>query len=63
MYGKPFFEGMKEILNQAQRQRVAAKGVPIHWHFAEREVADLARKLFENEGFKNVKVFHTPVQQ
>jgi len=63
MYGKPFFEGLKEMLNQAQRQRVAAKGVPIHWHFAEREVADLARKLFESEGFKNVKVFHTPVQQ
>jgi hypothetical protein len=63
MYGKPFFEGMKEMLNQAQRQRVVAKGVPIHWHFAEREVADLARKLFEREGFKNVKVFYTPVQQ
>jgi len=60
MHGKPWFEGIEEMLDQAQRQFEAAKGVPIEWHFAEREVADLMRKLFKGEEFSEIKVIHTP---
>ena len=60
MHGKPWFEGIEEMLDQAQRQFEAAKGVPIEWHFAEREVANLMRKLFKGEEFSEIKVIHTP---
>jgi hypothetical protein len=62
MYGKPFFEGIDELLKQAIRQRKVSNGLPIHWHFAEREVADLARKLFKERGYTDIQVFYTPVQ-
>jgi hypothetical protein len=60
MQGKSWFEGVEEMLKQAQRQFAAAKGVPIQWHFAEREVADLIRKLFKGESLREIKVIHTP---
>jgi hypothetical protein len=60
MRGKPWFEGIEEMLDQARRQRTAAKGVPIQWHFAEREVADLMRVLFQSERLREIKVIHTP---
>ncbi len=60
MYGKPFFEGIKEIVKQAQRQFLAAKGTPIHWHFAEHEVADIVRREFQRNNLGTIKVFHTP---
>jgi hypothetical protein len=62
MYGKPFFEGIDELLKQASRQRKMSHDLPIHWHFAEREVADLTRKLFNERGYTDIQVFYTPVQ-
>ncbi|WP_309892560.1 Tox-REase-5 domain-containing protein [Archangium sp.] len=60
MQGKPWFEGVEEMLEQAKRQFAAAKGVPIEWHFAESEVADLMRKLFKRERLREIKVIHPP---
>jgi hypothetical protein len=45
MHGKPWFEGVDEMLDQAERQLRAARGAPIRWYFAEREVADVMREL------------------
>ncbi|WNG21696.1 Tox-REase-5 domain-containing protein [Cystobacter fuscus] len=39
MYGKKWFDGLDEMVAQAKRQFEAASGVPLQWHFAEREVA------------------------
>jgi restriction endonuclease fold toxin 5 of polymorphic toxin system len=47
MQGKPWFEGLDEMLEQAERQLQAAGTTPIQWHFAEREVSALVRKLFK----------------
>lgn len=56
MQGKPWFEGIEEMLDQAQRQFKAAQGTPIHWHFAEREVAELIRSLLKKKGLDEIKV-------
>ena len=49
-----------KTLKQAYAQVKAANGVPIQWHFAEKEVADLVRKMFE--WYKiDIKVIHTPM--
>jgi hypothetical protein len=59
MQGKPWFEGVEEMLDQAQRQFKAAGSTPIQWHFAESEVADIMRKLFKGKGLREIKVIHT----
>ncbi len=60
MQGKPWFEGLDDMLAQAERQRRAARGMPIHWHFAEREVADLVRSLLAKEDTAKVTVIYNP---
>jgi Restriction endonuclease fold toxin 5 len=62
MQGKPWFEGVEEMLAQAQRQLRAANGTPIQWHFAEREVADVMRDLLEKQSRGRIKVFPPPAQ-
>ncbi|RKG81903.1 hypothetical protein D7W79_04015 [Corallococcus exercitus] len=57
---RTWFRGADGMLEQAKRQFKAAKGTPIHWHFAEREVADAVRDLFRNEGLGTIKVVFTP---
>jgi hypothetical protein len=61
MYGQPWFEGMDKMLRQAKSQLEASRGVPVEWHFAEREVADVVRKLFLRENLDSIQVIHTPV--
>ena len=60
MYGKDWFNGVKQMLEQAERQVRASKGVPIQWHFAEQEVTDLLRTAFRKEGLRPIKISHTP---
>jgi hypothetical protein len=60
MYGRPFFEAVKKMLNQAKSQFGAADGLPIEWHFAEREVAEIMRQEFRRENLGAIKVIHTP---
>ncbi|OJT25585.1 hypothetical protein BO221_06850 [Archangium sp. Cb G35] len=56
MYGKRWFEGLNEMLEQAKRQLKAAGSTPIQWHFAEQEVADLMRKLFKANRLDRIEV-------
>jgi hypothetical protein len=60
MGGREWFQGSKEMIEQARRQLRAAKGTPVQWHFAEREVADAVRELFAGTGLGGIKVVHTP---
>ena len=62
MAPKDWFEGAQEMINQARRQFQVAQGRPIQWHFAEREVADHVRILFQSKGLAKVQVVHTPPQ-
>ncbi len=57
---RAWFRGADGMLEQARKQFSAAKGTPIQWHFAEREVADAVRDLFRNEGLGPIKVVYTP---
>ncbi|QRK10799.1 hypothetical protein JQX13_12435 [Archangium violaceum] len=59
MQGKQWFEGVEEMLEQAERQVKAARGTPIQWHFAEREVADFMRELLKQQNSGSIKVIHT----
>ncbi|MFL5353052.1 Tox-REase-5 domain-containing protein [Archangium sp.] len=56
MHGKVWFHGVEDMLEQAKRQLEAARGVPIEWHFAEQEVADFMRALFEEKSLGRIKV-------
>jgi RHS repeat-associated protein len=58
---KPWFSGRQALLEQAQRQTVAARGVPIEWHVAEGDAAGAMRSLLQSEGYSNITVIHTPV--
>ncbi|MFE8604208.1 Tox-REase-5 domain-containing protein [Archangium violaceum] len=58
MYGKRWFEGVEEMLDQAKRQNKASGSTLIQWHFAEKEVADLMRALFEENQLGRIKVTH-----
>jgi hypothetical protein len=59
MEGQEWFLGVEEMLKQAKRQVQAAKGTPIQWHFAEREVAESIRALFREERLGGIKVVYT----
>ena len=61
MKGKKWFEGLESMLAQAKNQYSAARGSPIQWHFAEKEVADFIRDLFQKEGLEDIQVIHTAV--
>jgi hypothetical protein len=60
MGGRRWFQGVDEMLEQARRQIDAANDTPIQWHFAEREVADFMRELFQKRNLGRIKVVHTP---
>ncbi|WP_434385409.1 Tox-REase-5 domain-containing protein [Melittangium boletus] len=60
MYGKDWFTGMEQLIDQARRQMRASTGAPLQWHFAEQEVAALFNKLLKEKGHGRVKVIHTP---
>jgi hypothetical protein len=55
-----FFEGIKGIRRQAQRQVEAAQGKPIRWYVAERKFADALRKLFSESELDAIEVVHLP---
>jgi NADPH-dependent ferric siderophore reductase len=51
-----------EILAQSERQIQASGGRPIVWVFAEKEAAEIVRKLFDTVrgGRENITVVHIP---
>jgi hypothetical protein len=56
MYGQEWFRGAKDMFDQAQRQIRAAKGTPIRWHFAEKEVADFMRGQFQKKNLGQIEI-------
>ncbi|WNG42939.1 hypothetical protein F0U60_01635 [Archangium minus] len=57
MQGRPWFEGVEEMLDQAERQLKAAGSTPLQWHFAEQEVADLMRRRFQSKNLDRIEIF------
>jgi restriction endonuclease fold toxin 5 of polymorphic toxin system len=65
---QPWFElgeGYKGLMEQARKQSKLAEdlGVPVVWHVAEEEFANFLRTFFEEKGWDNIKVVHTPATQ
>ncbi len=56
MYGQDWFRGARDMLAQAKRQLNASNGTPIEWHFAEPEVAKLARHMLQEKNLDRIKV-------
>ena len=62
---QPWFEngkGYKGLLAQARQQSDAARvlNLPVVWHVAELRFAEFLRALFEENGWVNISVRHTP---
>jgi hypothetical protein len=55
--------GAYQLVEQAKRQRNAARGVPIRWHVAEKKAADAIRKLLKEGEVLEIEVVHTPALQ
>ena len=60
MQGKEWFDGLNEMVGQAQRQLRASGGSPVHWHFAEQGVANLLNKLLKEKGHGRIKIIPPP---
>jgi hypothetical protein len=58
---RPWFKkGAEKLVDQAQRQILAANGTPIHWHVAEEKAAKAIAKLLRDANTRGIKVIHTP---
>jgi hypothetical protein len=57
-----FFKGADGMLRQAQRQSMAANGLPIRWIVAEKKFAEYLRKLFDTNSLEHIEVVHTPLK-
>ena len=58
---RTWFQGARGLIEQAHRQLIAAQGIPIEWHVAERTAADVIYKLLEEAGYGMIKVIFTPI--
>lgn len=61
MGGKSYFRAIDDMVEQAQSQLQASGGLPIRWHFAEKEVADMVRKIFADAQLDRIQIVHTPL--
>jgi hypothetical protein len=52
--------GFDGLIDQASRQLRAARGIPVEWHVAERELVEILLDHFEQTGLKDIKVIYTP---
>lgn len=55
-------KGFRGLMDQARRQSDTARALnlPVVWHVAEVEFANFLRALFEENGWDNITVSHTP---
>ncbi|WP_224366058.1 Tox-REase-5 domain-containing protein [Hyalangium versicolor] len=49
------------LLDQAARQARAARGIPVEWHVAEREMVEILQYHFRQEGISGIRVIFTPL--
>jgi hypothetical protein len=54
-----FYEGLDNILGQAERQLRVAGGLPVRWHVAEPRMVAVLRKYFDANGFQAIEVVYT----
>ena len=57
---KQFFAGRRKLLEQAKRQRRAAKEVLVEWHIAEKEFARALENFFATNRVFGIRIVHTP---
>ena len=57
---KWFFRGRNSMRVQAERQLAAARGHPIVWRVAEKELAKALRNLFDAHEIRGITVLHAP---
>jgi PPE family/Restriction endonuclease fold toxin 5 len=58
---KSFFPGDANFLSQAFRQTEAAGQIPVHWVFAQQQVAEKVAALLEANGYTNITVIWQPM--
>lgn len=60
-----WFNGADSLVDEARRQIVAAKGVPIEWHFAEEASLNAVKELFSRSGnnIKGIELKYTPIKK
>ncbi|MFL5344026.1 MAG: Tox-REase-5 domain-containing protein [Hyalangium sp.] len=52
--------GFDGLIEQASKQVRAARGIPLEWHVAERELVEILLDHFQQAGIKGIKVIYTP---
>ncbi len=58
---RPWFErGRRALLEQAQRQLLAAGETPLEWHVAEEDAARLLREFLRRGGCGRIAVVYDP---
>ena len=57
---RSWYRGADGLVEQAQRQLVAAAGTPIRWHVAEEAAANAIRNLLRSRGITGIDVVFTP---
>jgi hypothetical protein len=50
----------QELIDQARNQSKAARGAPVEWHVAEREMVEILRSHFVEQRITGIKVIFTP---
>ncbi|MHB8089290.1 MAG: Tox-REase-5 domain-containing protein, partial [Anaerolineaceae bacterium] len=58
---RTWFQGARGLIEQARRQLIAAQGIPIEWHVAEKTAVDVISKLLEEAGYGTIKIIFTPI--
>jgi RHS repeat-associated protein len=59
---QPWYRGAQALVDQAERQVVAAQGTAVRWHFAEESAANATRTLFRDAGITGIEIVVTPVR-
>jgi hypothetical protein len=50
----------QELIDQAKNQSRAARGIPVQWHIAERELVEILRRHFDKESIPGIELHYTP---
>jgi hypothetical protein len=53
------YQGLEDMVKQAERQSRLAGGLRLRWHVAEPRMVAILRKHFEAEGFGAIEVLYT----
>jgi hypothetical protein len=54
------YQGLRGLLEQAERQLRVARGLRLRWHVAEERMVSVLRKHFDDAGFEAIEVVYTP---